>query len=54
MSQEESTFQNQSDKDSHEQEAEETNEPLDIPLFMQGKTDSPHGDEQDEKDETEE
>ena len=54
MSQEESTFQNQSDNESPEQEAEETNGQPDIPLFMQGKSDSPHGDEQDEKDETEE
>jgi hypothetical protein len=54
MSQEESTFQDQSDDESHEREAKETNEKPDIPLFMEGKSDSPHGDEQDEKDETEE
>ncbi|HEX8368535.1 MAG TPA: hypothetical protein VF604_08335 [Pyrinomonadaceae bacterium] len=54
MSQEESTFQNRRDEESDPQEAEENNEKPDIPLFMEDKADSPHGDEQDEKDETEE
>lgn len=52
MSQEESDFQTQRDDASNEQEVEETNEKPDIPLFMEGKPDSPHGNEQDEKDET--
>lgn len=52
MSQEESTFQNHRDDESNEQETEERK--LDIPLFMEDKPDSPHGNKQDEKDETEE